>query len=290
MSKVLVERPRVGGEGKKHVRHNRRDTKQNLRNASKDEDVDVWSFHSMKRLHTSTPGSYDDRKQLNENLNPLYRYLNKQVGRKWDEVYSEIMSNLNLNNAVQYHVWQHLIHFGIVETRTWIENDKVMQHSYCGPEEVQASYRISFFVDPSDGILRKYDRSPRYRSKNKVHSDRFYDKKNPLVYYHKIKGIWYEFGLRKPTAEELQQKRFGNYERYYEPYQKSWVKAWFNNDCKFLQQIHDREMAYNVYSRSPWDVSVSYFGDHLLPITKHQLGKKEIKHIEAEIRKQNGEM
>jgi hypothetical protein len=289
ISKVLVERPRVGGEGKKHIRQNRRDTKQNLRNASKDEDVDVWSFHSMKRLHTSTPGSYDDRKQLNENLNPLYRFLNKQVGRKWDDVYSEIMSNLNLNNAVQYHVWQHLIAHGIVETRTWIENDKIMQHGYFGPEEVQSSYRVTYYVDPSDGVLRKYDREPRYRTKKKVHTDRFYDKKNPLEYYHKLNGIWYKFGLRKPTADELVKQQFGKFERYYNPYQRCWVKEWFADGCKFLQQIHSEPMDFskNVrYFNSPWELSHRYFGCKMLPITKQQLGKKEIKRLEAEIQKQ----
>ena len=282
-SKILVERPRVGGEGKKHTRRNRRETKQTLRDASTDTDVDVWSFHSMKRLHTSTPNSWDDKKQLNENLNPLYRYLDKQVGRKWDDVYSEIMANINLNNAVQFHVWQHLIDLGMVETKTWIERNKVMHHGYFGPEEMRGGYRVAYFVDPNDGVLRKYDRTPRYRTNHcKKHTDRFYDKKNPLEYFYKLNGIWYKFGLRKPTADELKKSEFGKYYRYYDPYQRLWVTKWLADNCKFFHQIHKP----HAYTKT-WDNVDIYFGCKMLPITKQQLGKKEIKRLEAEIAKRN---
>jgi hypothetical protein len=47
-------------------------------------------------------------KYLNEHLGPLRRYLNSQVGRPWDKVFSEICANINRNSAVQDHVRDHV--------------------------------------------------------------------------------------------------------------------------------------------------------------------------------------
>ena len=42
-----------------------------------------------------------DQKWLNENLAPLKRYLFKQRGRKWDNVFSEIRARLDTVSASQ---------------------------------------------------------------------------------------------------------------------------------------------------------------------------------------------
>lgn len=47
-------------------------------------------------------------KNLNENLRPLYQFLDKSVGRRWDDVYSEICTNINPNKAIDFHVLQHV--------------------------------------------------------------------------------------------------------------------------------------------------------------------------------------
>jgi hypothetical protein len=70
MSHVIVERPRRGGGRTRKGR------------ALAFEDLP--SHEGIRRAHLS------DRKSLNENLNPLERYLTKQVGRVWDAVYAEI--------------------------------------------------------------------------------------------------------------------------------------------------------------------------------------------------------
>ncbi|MFX8308882.1 hypothetical protein ABTL21_19880, partial [Acinetobacter baumannii] len=46
-------------------------------------------------------GAYKD---LNENLGPLRRFLERQVGRPWNDVYSEIARNLRVTSTVQQHV------------------------------------------------------------------------------------------------------------------------------------------------------------------------------------------
>jgi hypothetical protein len=47
-------------------------------------------------------------KMLNEHLGPLRRYLDRQVGRPWDKVFSEICAHIDRSSAVQDHVRDHI--------------------------------------------------------------------------------------------------------------------------------------------------------------------------------------
>ena len=71
MHRVLVTRPRLGGQ----VRRKRR----------KHRFKDMPSHVGMKRTHAFAKA---DMKMLNEHLQPLRRYLHAQVGRPWDKVFA----------------------------------------------------------------------------------------------------------------------------------------------------------------------------------------------------------
>ncbi|HEV8600560.1 MAG TPA: hypothetical protein VGQ69_14465 [Gemmatimonadales bacterium] len=94
MHKVIVERPRKQefGSGRRPLHE------KNTRLA------DLPSKEGMRRRHVLTR----ERKQLNENLAPLKRYLHKQVGRPWNAVYREISAKLGPGSAVKQHVRDHL--------------------------------------------------------------------------------------------------------------------------------------------------------------------------------------
>lgn len=291
MAKVLVERPRVGGCGKERTRQNRRLTRQVCKNIPFEEDLDTPDFRGMKRVHTSKPNSFDDKKQLNENLNPLRRFLKSRIGRKWNDVYSEIMSGLNLNNAVQYHVWQHLINFGEVHTKTYMQNNEVMAAGFIGPESMKNSYgREEFYVDPRDGTLRQTKKIPRYRREKTINNDSYYDPKNPLTQYHQIDGIWYEYKCREATPDEKKQKSFGVFGVAYE--KLKFVTKWIPvSDNKFVAQIAGKRLlTYRYFSYSfqwLWNTAHELFGGPYLPIEKRQISSKEIRRIEEAIRIRN---
>lgn len=84
MHKVIVERERVGSDSRYRPR---RQKEKDIRLEIDAEGlVDV---SHLSRCVSSQPGRGDKkvwRKYLNENLNPLRRWLLKQVGRKWDNV------------------------------------------------------------------------------------------------------------------------------------------------------------------------------------------------------------
>ena len=102
MSKVIVERPRWGSW--------LRSTKFAAR---------VSPQGDVEDLDVAPPSREPDRKSLNENLAPLKRYLDKQVGRPWNKVYSEIRANLDTRKATQLHILQHLRDY--VQTHCWME-------------------------------------------------------------------------------------------------------------------------------------------------------------------------
>jgi len=74
---------------------------------------DLPSHEGMRAPHVRDWGG----KVLNENLAPLRRYLERQVGRKWDKVYAEISAQLRPTSAVQQHVRDHLHDFVAVTPR-----------------------------------------------------------------------------------------------------------------------------------------------------------------------------
>src|SRR5437667_1245617 len=122
MAQVIVERPRVPDGGTRKGRARPLE--------------DLPSHQGMRRPHRLA-GNW---KQLNENLSPLRRYLEKQVGRPWNKVYSEIAARLRVTSTVQQHVRDHL-------------RDFVALHPHL-PTSGQL-WHPPLYVDCSDGILKR---------------------------------------------------------------------------------------------------------------------------------------
>jgi hypothetical protein len=139
MHKVIVERPRPRS-GQSFSKGDP------LRKLAWDE---LPSRESMKARHS-------DRRSFNENLNPLRRWLGRQVGRPWDLVYSEACGVIRPNSTVKNHVKTHLLelaHRNVVLTdgvpmalRGW---------SGCGFAELNDG---DLYVHPGTGILQCHRR------------------------------------------------------------------------------------------------------------------------------------
>lgn len=104
MFKVIVERPRLvrGGGGKSE------EPKGYRRRLSRMPQEDWPKFESNARHRRYGWWA----KPINRNLAPLRRYLRKQVGRPWDEVYSEIRDRLFPDSPVKSHLLD-LIRLGV---------------------------------------------------------------------------------------------------------------------------------------------------------------------------------
>ena len=158
MDKVLVTTPRIGSSIKNgEVRRNRRKEREG-------------SYDDLPRYSSMKPKSrkWDDRKYLNEYLNPLIRFLQKNCNRPWNKVYSEICTNMDRRSAVKAHIFEHL--FDYVERTPVFKSGKPYTTGYGGLTPI---YRTgwSFYVDERGLLKEPKDKRPPWRT----------DKDNPYA-------------------------------------------------------------------------------------------------------------
>lgn len=186
MHKVIVERPRRGSR-MTNVKTGARYSPALIRTAMDQlEDFDGGGCRH--------PGHVADGKALNENLAPLRRFLERQVGRPWDKVYSEIRAGIDTRSAIGLHVMQHL-------------PDMVQ-----GVSGSRFGFAARLYIDNRTGLLRRsrrdrptwWDRRPDERESNYVHE-------GPLLDYVKEDGVWYRVEYRANNPDELVQNEAGRW-------------------------------------------------------------------------------
>ena len=191
MFKVIVERPRnvysntYSGDGRI------------FRNAE-----DAPLRMGMRR------GYHRWRKHLNENLAPLKRYLERQVGRPWSDVYSEICAVIDTRSTVKQHVRQHIGDFVALRTR-WeasAKGGRVLVHVERGLLESGLrplhDVRQRLYVHPLTGVLlanpwpkRTYETQgavARRQEKARAESRRII---SADTQWHRLDGLWFEVKL-----------------------------------------------------------------------------------------------
>ncbi|MBK9386605.1 MAG: hypothetical protein IPN34_17470 [Planctomycetes bacterium] len=204
MAKVLVDRARRGVKSAKF------DRRRNRRAAKHDVNV------SLKHAESSDAGSIAESmgrgrlygfncKELNDYLSPLKRFIEANVGRPWDKVYSEIRARVRFENTVQQHIMQRI--WGYVE-RNVVLDDQAMP---CESRSSRPLRRNEFFIHPISGLLlrgkapggrrwwpKKEGSKPKgWRAlpggeRHQYEECRILDRE----VYVKANGIWYEADMR----------------------------------------------------------------------------------------------
>lgn len=131
MKKVLTERPR-SGSAKSYRNVRQRENRGDLEN--------LPSHRGIRK-----PYGWDT-KEFNDLVGPLRRYLYGCVGRKWDDVWSEICQTISSDSVVGDHLRQHV---GFEFDRNIVVvDDKVYAIGYNG---LRTPWRL--YVDPRDGLI-----------------------------------------------------------------------------------------------------------------------------------------
>ena len=143
------------------------------------------------KLPMRPKGKSADRKSQDDRLAPLERFLAKNCGRPWNDVYSEICAENDLHNVRGYHLRLHLEY--LVEQNCARLGKKIVDGAG------RPLYHPDFYV--LNGILYRTKRE-RYRWKNQ---------KITFTPYWKKDGIWYElsFVAFNPNAP------FGHYDNFF---------------------------------------------------------------------------
>ena len=192
MFKVIVERPRWGS---------RHATKSKLRY----DRCEGRSRVTGKRLVSEVGYT----KHLNENLAPLRRYLHKQVGRRWDDVFSDICQQLDTGSTVKMHVREHLDDFVKRQVRREADGFLWSLGRWSGETKIIDS-RVELYVDPDDGILKRTkalckkrgvvfmrDRW-KLRKSSCAYLQACIRKIGDLQWHVKLDGIWYHIQISEP--------------------------------------------------------------------------------------------
>lgn len=227
MFKVIVERPRLV---------NSNDYSRDGRKFRNDENAP--SRLGMKRGYTQRP------KWLNENLAPLKRYLEQQVGRPWDKVYSEIRAPIDARSTVKQHILQHIGDFVAIDTH-WVESNdggKVVIRKWrwwqFGDTPLK-DVNVELFVHPRTGILlrnrhfvplnrRLKERREMKKARESV-DRRDLDERRQL---RRIDGIWYEVTLGQLPAPCVQANDIV-YDACWDAVRKEWVSRQQGNADKY---------------------------------------------------------
>jgi hypothetical protein len=184
MAKVIVERPRSAVWAGKKPKGSRR----RLQDYGED------SPPTFEGIRARWLGQ---RNFFNEHLGPLRRYLDSQVGRPWDKVFSEICTHINRNSAVQDHVRDHVEQY---VSRHVILIDGVPCYGDGGRlygQPLLQFRRKYWYVCPKTGLLRRVPeasrrprRAPRKPSPLHVHV-------SDTAQCHLLDGAWYLVTLKR---------------------------------------------------------------------------------------------
>jgi hypothetical protein len=267
MDKVIVERPRYGSS------NSYRFSRARSKSGWKKDPESAPTREGMKRYYDS----WDDRKELNENLNPLYRFLNAQAGRRWDDVYSEICERVKLNSAIQRHILQHV--FDLVATKVVMVNGKPYEHDaydrvlrpYRAWRRDTGSYR-EMYVNNETGILCF---APVEKKRDKDYeADYLQHPTDPYIRYYIIAGLWYE----------VRMKALGR-RRYWLPQIEGVRNYPVMIDELNIPPYDPVRMVNTGRFMSEWDVTYLYSkdadGKPVFPVSKRQLNSKEIRHAQS---------
>lgn len=181
MHKVVIERPRWSPGRPKFGR-----------SANLSEEL-LPKHEGMRR-------PYVKRKAFTDLLGPLKRWLRSQVGRLWNDVYSEACAVIKPDSVVRVHIKTHLLEF--VERNTFMRDGTVWcitRHRWSESNEMPVydldKRRHLFYVHPETGVLSEIPDKPRPLRQREQIDLRFGTVKRHLLKDRlllKLAGLWFE--------------------------------------------------------------------------------------------------
>jgi hypothetical protein len=181
MFEVIIERPRVGASWPDRTKGRR---------------AEIARLHPDLAPIREPMSIGRGSKHLNENLAPLRRFLERNVGRPWDAVRAEICAHIAVRSAVQKHVMDHVKE--MVETNAVLIDGRPHHPIADGPRRdryrpLRAYRSWSFYVCPKTGLLKLPPSDGSRRKKNEKDRPPSPDVR-PLDESRearRIDGVWY---------------------------------------------------------------------------------------------------
>lgn len=153
MKDVIVNTTRFQDEASnKEIKENRRSLVKQLVKQTKimtQEDREDFDYTKLNRRNPRRTKEFGDR------IMPMRRWLRNQVGRPWDQVFSELCDNADERSIRGWHLKDHVIR-EVYTKGVVIKNNGELWESH-------GEYRITGLYVDSDGILQYIAPDPRHR-------------------------------------------------------------------------------------------------------------------------------
>ncbi len=254
MFKVIVERPRSGSR----VRWSSGDRR--FLNSE-----EAPTKLGMQRGITRGKWSRD-------HLGPLRRFLVRQAGRPWNDVFAEICAVVDQRSAVQEHVHIHVKDF--VAINTGIINGEIHELGRYVPTRL-ADLGRALYVDPLTGVLMRNMEPVTRRQKRRALEKRSraeLDKRmrilSPQEELHRLGGLWFLVRLKPVPAMRIEVRLVAGERRHVKVLDSRW-------DCLLKTLVQGR-----TYPRwPPADVEKGYPYSYrgMYAASKRQLSSRELR-------------
>jgi len=259
MFKVIVERPRL------------------VNSNGYSRDGRTYRNQEDTPLHLGMKKGYNRTKDLNENLRPLQRFLEQQVNRPWDKVYSEICATIDTRNTVKQHILQHIENFVAVQTR-WEEyaaGGRILAIGRWAPCHGLHEDERALYVHPLTGILlrnRWYrSRSAKSRERRKADDAEWSTTRRVItsrVQLHCLDGIWYQVELLEiPSRQEVPYHCDG----------ETGIRIVYPPVWDVVRQCRVDGKSLNIDRSDPRRYRAYYGDPNLYAVSKRQLAARELK-------------
>jgi hypothetical protein len=148
MSSKRLKKTVIEGGRSSYNKYERRESSKNLRAKNRDHNNKVKKLLDTEEAPPA-PKRKPVRKDFRDKLSPVHRWVDKQVGKSWDKVFSDICKKYDTRNLASRHIiYDHIL--------SDIHGTGFRQFSFLKPEY----YR--WYID-DDGILCKgYEHKHRY--------------------------------------------------------------------------------------------------------------------------------
>lgn len=93
-----------------------------------------------------------DFKQFSDNISALIRYVRKQAGRPWNDVYSEVCELADDRRLIHWHLRLHL-EFMVATHTVWMDGEVVL--SACDGHQPITRGMYQAYVHPVTGLLMR---------------------------------------------------------------------------------------------------------------------------------------
>lgn len=140
MSKVLTERPRGGGHKPKGLTRRHRYGKSPIKQEG---------IRKPYKAHWSS-------KHFTDHLAPVARWLEKQIGRPWNKVWSDLKKALPKGGELSHHLAGHVK--DMVQEEVYEENKKIFYSNHMTWKHSSSVelHNDVLYVCPRTGLLKKY--------------------------------------------------------------------------------------------------------------------------------------